>query len=169
MLRLCLYPSFYIQWGRGYKKGNRVSYNMIPIRTLSLLTYFTYIFIDIIIYSLGSTLWSSGIFWMMDWVVADSFLDLPSLCVLVPECQSLSHDLLMYFICRFFHSCGAASIYLPVNWQEMQERITRRCWGQNGRIWVQVHVEAGVWHWPKWHLTISNAVQFTRHKLDRCN
>jgi hypothetical protein len=45
----CLYPSFYIQGGRGYKKGNRVGYNMIPIRTLSLLAYFTYILIDIII------------------------------------------------------------------------------------------------------------------------
>jgi hypothetical protein len=40
--------------GQGYKEGNRVSYNMIPIRTLSLFTYFTYIFIDIIIYALGS-------------------------------------------------------------------------------------------------------------------
>jgi hypothetical protein len=28
---------------------------MIPIRNLSLLAYFTYIFIDIIIYALGST------------------------------------------------------------------------------------------------------------------
>jgi hypothetical protein len=43
----CLYRSFYIQGGQGYKEGNRVSYNMIPIRTLSLLAYFTYIFIDI--------------------------------------------------------------------------------------------------------------------------
>jgi hypothetical protein len=40
--------------GRCYKKCNRVDYNMIPIRTLSLLTYFTYIFIDIIIYALGA-------------------------------------------------------------------------------------------------------------------
>jgi hypothetical protein len=58
----CLYPSFYIQGGQGYKEGNRVSYNMIPIRTLSRLAYFTYIFIDIIIYALGSTSWSSEIF-----------------------------------------------------------------------------------------------------------
>jgi hypothetical protein len=50
----CTYPSFYIQGG-GYKEGNRVIYNMIPIRTLSLLVYFTYIFIYIIIYDLGST------------------------------------------------------------------------------------------------------------------
>jgi hypothetical protein len=50
----CLYPFFYIQGGRGYKEGNRVSYNMIPIRTLSLLPYFTYIFIDISINALGS-------------------------------------------------------------------------------------------------------------------
>jgi hypothetical protein len=55
----CLYHSFYIQ-GRGYKEGNRIGYNMILIRTLSLLTYFTYIFIDIVIYALGSTSWSSG-------------------------------------------------------------------------------------------------------------
>jgi hypothetical protein len=40
--------------GRSYKKDNRVGYNMITIRTLSLLVYFTYIFIDIIIYALGS-------------------------------------------------------------------------------------------------------------------
>jgi hypothetical protein len=48
-LPLLLYPK-----GQDYKECNRVSYNMIPIRTLSLLTYFTYIFIDIIIYALGS-------------------------------------------------------------------------------------------------------------------
>jgi hypothetical protein len=41
--------------GRGYKEGNRVGYNMISIRTLPLFAYFTYIFIDIIIYALGST------------------------------------------------------------------------------------------------------------------
>jgi hypothetical protein len=45
--------------GRGYKEGNQVSYNMILIRTLSLLTYFTYIFIDIIIYALKNTSWTS--------------------------------------------------------------------------------------------------------------
>jgi hypothetical protein len=38
---------------------------MISIRILSLLAYFTYIFIDIIIYTLGSMSWSSGIFWMV--------------------------------------------------------------------------------------------------------
>jgi hypothetical protein len=51
----CLYPSFYIQRGRGYKEGNRVGYNMIPIRTLSLLAYYTYISIDIIVYTLDNT------------------------------------------------------------------------------------------------------------------
>jgi hypothetical protein len=35
-------PLLLYQGGRGYKKGNRVGYNMISIRTLSLLTYFTY-------------------------------------------------------------------------------------------------------------------------------
>jgi hypothetical protein len=39
-----LYLSFYIQGERGYKKGNRDSYNIISIRTLSLLVYVTYIF-----------------------------------------------------------------------------------------------------------------------------
>jgi hypothetical protein len=34
---------------------NRIGYNMISIRILSLLTYFTYIFVDIIIYVLVST------------------------------------------------------------------------------------------------------------------
>jgi hypothetical protein len=76
----CIYPSFYIQGGQGYKEGNRVGYNMIPIMTLSLLAYFTDISIDIIIYALGSTSWSSRIFWMVDRVIAD-----PSLGLLSPR------------------------------------------------------------------------------------
>jgi hypothetical protein len=51
----CLYPSFYIQGGWRYKEDNRVGYNMISISTLSLLAYFTYILIDIVIYALGNT------------------------------------------------------------------------------------------------------------------
>jgi hypothetical protein len=51
----CLYPLLLYSWGRGYKEGSRVGYNMISIRILSLLAYFTYIFIDIMIYALGST------------------------------------------------------------------------------------------------------------------
>jgi hypothetical protein len=51
----CLYRSFYIQGRSGYNESNRVDYNMIIIRTLSLLTYFIYIHIDIIFYALGST------------------------------------------------------------------------------------------------------------------
>jgi hypothetical protein len=43
-------------------KVNRVGYNMITIKTLSIFAYFTYILIDIIIYALRSTLWSSEIF-----------------------------------------------------------------------------------------------------------
>jgi quinol-cytochrome oxidoreductase complex cytochrome b subunit len=39
--------------GWGYKECNRVGYNMILIRTLSLLAYFTYISIGITIYTLG--------------------------------------------------------------------------------------------------------------------
>jgi hypothetical protein len=69
---------------RGYKEGNRVGYNMIPIRTLSLLAYFTYISIDIILYALGSTSWSSRIFWMDGRVIADPFLGLLSPCEVVP-------------------------------------------------------------------------------------
>jgi hypothetical protein len=45
-------PLFFIQGGRGYKEGNRVGYNMIPIRTLSLLAYFTHIYIYIYNYLL---------------------------------------------------------------------------------------------------------------------
>jgi hypothetical protein len=52
MLRLFFWGAstrtFYIQGGRGYKEGNWVCYNVIPIRTLSLLDYFTYISIDIV-------------------------------------------------------------------------------------------------------------------------
>jgi hypothetical protein len=51
--------------GRCYKEDNRVSYNMISIRTLFLLIYFAYIFIDIIIYVLRSTPWLFRIFWMV--------------------------------------------------------------------------------------------------------
>jgi hypothetical protein len=57
---------------------------MITIRTLSLLVYFTYIFIDIIIYALGSTTWSSGIFWMVGQVIADPSLGLMSPCGVIP-------------------------------------------------------------------------------------
>jgi hypothetical protein len=56
---------------------------MIPIRTLSLLSYFTYISIDIIFYALGSTLWSSRI-WMVGGVIADPSLGLLSPCEVVP-------------------------------------------------------------------------------------
>jgi hypothetical protein len=54
-------PLLYIKRARGYKEGNHVGYNKIPIRTLSLVACFTYIFIDIIMYALGSTPWSSGV------------------------------------------------------------------------------------------------------------
>jgi hypothetical protein len=40
---------------RGYKEDNQVCYNVILIRTLSLLIYFTYISIDISFYVLWST------------------------------------------------------------------------------------------------------------------
>jgi hypothetical protein len=78
-------PSFYIQGGQGYKEGNRVGSNMIPIRTLSPLAYFTYIFIAINIYALGSMTSTFGIFWMVSQVIADPFLGLPSLWGLVPR------------------------------------------------------------------------------------
>jgi hypothetical protein len=51
----------FISKGQGYKEGNQVGYSMIPIRSLSLLAYFTYISIDIAIYTLVSTPWSSRI------------------------------------------------------------------------------------------------------------
>jgi hypothetical protein len=53
---------------------------MILIRTLSLLVYFSYIFIDIIIYTLGNMSWFSEIFWMVGRVIADPFLNLLSSC-----------------------------------------------------------------------------------------
>jgi hypothetical protein len=81
----CLYPSFYIQGGRGYMEGNRVGYNMIPIRTLSLLVYFTDISIDINIYALERMTWSSGIFWMVGWVITDPSLGLLSPCRVIPR------------------------------------------------------------------------------------
>jgi hypothetical protein len=57
--------------------------------TLSILAYFTYIFIDIIIYALGSTTWSSGIFWMVGRVIADPSLGLPSLFGVEPQVSIL--------------------------------------------------------------------------------
>jgi hypothetical protein len=72
-LPLLLYPR-----GQGYKEGNRIGYNMISIRTLSLLIYFTYIPIDIIIYALWSKPRSSRIFWMVGRVVMDPSLGLLS-------------------------------------------------------------------------------------------
>jgi hypothetical protein len=78
-LPLILYPR-----RRSYKEGNRVGYYMITIRTPSLLSYFTYISMDIIIYVLGSTSWSSVIFWMVGRVVVDPSVGLPSPCEVVP-------------------------------------------------------------------------------------
>jgi hypothetical protein len=66
---------------------------MIPIRTLSLLTYFTYIFIDIIIYALGNTSWSFEIFWMVGRVLADPSLGLPSLYGVIPQVPILVSSL----------------------------------------------------------------------------
>jgi hypothetical protein len=57
---------------------------MIPIRTLSLLAYFIYIFIDIIIYALGSMPWFFEIFWMVGRVIADPSLGLSSPCGVIP-------------------------------------------------------------------------------------
>jgi hypothetical protein len=75
----------FISKGRCYKEGNRVGYDIFPIMTLSLLAYFTYISIDIIIYALGSTSWPFGIFWMVGRVVADPSLGLLSPCEVVPH------------------------------------------------------------------------------------
>jgi hypothetical protein len=58
---------------------------VIPIRTLSLLAYFAYIFIDIIIYALRNTPWSSGIFRMVGLVIADPSLILPSQYRVAPQ------------------------------------------------------------------------------------
>jgi hypothetical protein len=66
---------------------------MIPIWTLSPLVYFTYIFIDIAIYALGSTPSSSKIFWMMGQVVADPSLCLPCPCEVVPRVPILISSL----------------------------------------------------------------------------
>jgi hypothetical protein len=74
----------YLRGGRGYKEDNRVGYNIILIRTLSLLIYFTYIHIDIIIYAFASTPWFSEIFWMVGRFVKDPSLGLSSPCEVVP-------------------------------------------------------------------------------------
>jgi hypothetical protein len=58
---------------------------MIPIRTLSLLAYFTYISMDIIIYDVENMSWSSRISWMVGRVIADSSLGHPSPCEVVPR------------------------------------------------------------------------------------
>jgi hypothetical protein len=71
------------------KEGKWVGYNMISIRTLSLLAYFTYISIDIIIYALVSMSWSSRIFWMVGRIIVDPSLCLLSVCGVVPRVQIL--------------------------------------------------------------------------------
>jgi hypothetical protein len=76
-------PLLLYQGRRGYKEDNRVGYNMISIRTLSLLACFTYIFIDRIIYVLESKSWSSRIFRMVGRVIANPSLGLPSPCGMV--------------------------------------------------------------------------------------
>jgi hypothetical protein len=108
--RGCLYPSFYIQGGWDYNEGNRVGYNMIAIRTLSLLTYFTHIFIDRIIYALVSMPWSSEIFWMLGWVIADPSLGFLSPCEVVPrvlipiKCQAKNGNIpLIPYFCNWGH------------------------------------------------------------------
>jgi hypothetical protein len=58
---------------------------MIPIMTLSLLTYFTYILIAVVIYVLRSTSWSSRIFWMVGRVIKDRSLGLLSPYEVVPQ------------------------------------------------------------------------------------
>jgi hypothetical protein len=58
---------------------------MIPIMTLSLLTYFTYILIAVVIYVLRSTSWSSRIFWMVGRVIKDRSLGLLSPSEVVPQ------------------------------------------------------------------------------------
>jgi hypothetical protein len=58
---------------------------MISIKTLSLLVYYIYIFIDIIIYVLGTTSWSSEIFRMVGRVIVDHSFDLLSPCGVVPR------------------------------------------------------------------------------------
>jgi hypothetical protein len=71
---------------------------MTPISTLSLLTYLTYIFIDIIIYALGSMPWSSKIFWMVGRVVADPSLGLLSPCGVVPRVPILVSREYFYYL-----------------------------------------------------------------------
>jgi hypothetical protein len=107
MLRLSFWwgastPPFISKRGWGYKEGNWVGYNMILIRTLSLLTYFTYIFIDIIIYVLGSTLWSSEIFWIVGRIIANPSSDLPSPCGTVPRVSILITMLRAFYMMNRF-------------------------------------------------------------------
>jgi hypothetical protein len=108
-LSLLLYPM-----GRGYKEVNRVSYNIISIRSLSLLTYFTYIFLDIIIYVLESTSWSSGIFQMVGRVIADPSFDLLSLYVVVPWVLILINDVDRHLL------VGAGLLFLQVRWRRQR-------------------------------------------------
>jgi hypothetical protein len=63
---------------------------MIPIKTLSLLAYFTYISIDIALYASESTAWSFGIFCMMGQVISDPSLGHPSPCGVVPRVPILN-------------------------------------------------------------------------------
>jgi hypothetical protein len=112
----CLYSFFYIQWGKGYKKANRIGYNMIPIKTLSLPTYFTYIFIYIIIYALESKPWSFRIFWMVGRVIADPSLGLLSPCGMVPQVPILisSHRVLGKWVDAGWSGSSLSVMNLPI-------------------------------------------------------
>jgi hypothetical protein len=135
----CLYPFFYIQRGRGYKEGNQDGYNMIPVRTLSLLVYFTYIFIDIIIYILGSTPWSSEIFRMVGRIMVDPSLGLSSLCRVVPRVPILVSSpwvLGNWVDAGWSRSSLSLTNLLSTQFQELST-LTWNCWVLFHRIdWI---------------------------------
>jgi hypothetical protein len=79
----CLYPSFYIQ-GTTRLQG-KITVTIWSQSRLYLCLPIIYIFIDIIIYSLGSMSWSSEIFMIVGQVITDLSLGLLSLCGVVPR------------------------------------------------------------------------------------
>jgi hypothetical protein len=64
-------------------------FNMIPIRTLSLFSYFTYVSIDMSIYALGDMSWSSRVFRSMGRVIAEPSLGCPSPYGVIPWVPTL--------------------------------------------------------------------------------
>jgi hypothetical protein len=116
----CLYPSFYIQGGEVIRK---VTESVTTWSQLKLYLYFLF-YIYFHRYNflcLGSTLWSSRIFWMVGRIEADLSLGLPGPCEMIPWVLILVNDIPPFFRLR------------PYGWKRKRNRKTN-LEGQEGVV-----------------------------------